>query len=238
MSRTLLDSRRWVQQGTKLLADTLAGLDEASFTAPSALPGWSRKHLVAHVAANGEAIGNLVHWAATGERTPMYASPEQRDADIEAGSLLSGSQLAEWFERSAMRLDSAMEALPARQWAAEVVTAQGRTVPASETPWMRAREVMVHNADLATGITFRELPADFLLALCDDISAKRSGAASGPALIVEATDTRRRWDVAGAGEPVLVTAPIAAITAYLAGRGPHGVSAPGARDVPALPAWL
>ena len=32
-----------------------------------------------------DAVGNLVHWAATGERTPMYASPEQRNTDIDAG---------------------------------------------------------------------------------------------------------------------------------------------------------
>ena len=115
MNRTLSDARRWVDQGTKLVADALAGLGEEDLAAPSALPGWSRKHLLAHLAANAEAVGNLVHWAATGERTPMYSSPEQRNADIESGSRLAGSELVAWFERSASALATAMDALPSER---------------------------------------------------------------------------------------------------------------------------
>ena len=54
---------------------------------PTALPGWTRKHLVAHLAGNAEALLRLLHWAGTGERTPMYTSPEQRNADIESLAL-------------------------------------------------------------------------------------------------------------------------------------------------------
>ena len=72
-----------------------------------------------------------------------------------------------------------MASLTDEQWEAEVVTAQGRTVPASETPWMRAREVMVHAVDLGTGIGFDDLPDGFLVALCDDIVGKRAAAGGG-----------------------------------------------------------
>lgn len=239
--RTRDDARRWVAQGTKLFASAVDRLDEDTYAEPSGLAGWTRRHLVAHVAANADAIGNLVHWAATGERTPMYTSPEQRNADIEAGSRLAGSALTEWFKQSAHRLESAMDALPEDRWRAEVVTAQGRTVPASETPWMRAREVMVHAVDLGTGLRFADLPADFLAALCDDIAGKRAAAAGspaeGPALAVEASDAGDRWEIPGAGEPVTVVGSLAAVTSYLAGRGGAGVTAdPG--SVPELPAWL
>ena len=152
MSRTLADSRRWVQQGTKLVSEALGGLDEGAFAALSQLPGWTRKHLVTHLAANAEAVGNLVHWAATGEHTPMYSSPEQRNADIETGSQKPGSELAEWFVRSAAGLESAMDDLPAALWHAEVITAQGRTVPATEIPRLRSREVSVHAVELALGV--------------------------------------------------------------------------------------
>jgi maleylpyruvate isomerase len=242
MRRTLADARRWTQQGTKLVAGELAGLDEAAFAEPSALPGWSRKHLVAHLAANADAIGNLAHWAATGERTPMYSSPEQRNSDIESGGQLTGADLTGWFARSADDLDSAMDALTDEQWGAEVVTAQGRTVPASETAWMRAREVMVHAVDLATGTGFDQLPDDFLLALCDDVVAKRNLTAGparpGPAVTVEVGQTGERWSLAGAGEPVLVTGSLGSLTAYLAGRRADGLHAPAAGGVPPLPSWL
>lgn len=241
MARTREDARRWVREGTKLVSDALTDLDEEAFSAPTSLPGWTRRHVVAHLAANAEAIGNLVHWAATGEETPMYSSSGQRNADIESGSHASGAFLSEWFDRSAARLDESMDELTGPQWDAEVVTAQGRTVPASETPWMRAREVLVHAVDLGTGLTFADLPAAFLAALADDVVGKRSAAAdtsaAGPALRVEPTDTDARWEVTGTGEPVEVTGTLAALTAYLAGRGTDGVTAVGT-DVPDLPAWL
>ena len=238
MSRTLSDARRWVQHGTKLFAEAIEGLDEQGYAAPSLLPGWSRKHLVAHVAANATAVGNLVHWAATGERTPMYFSSEQRSADIDAGVTRPGSELTAWFTRTAQQLDDAMDALTEEQWTTEVVTAQGRTVPATETAWMRAREVLVHAVDLGTGVGFGDLPADFLVALVEDVVAKRGAAAVGPALVVEPTDVDGRWTVAGTGEPVPVTGSLAALTSYLTGRGHERVSAPDGHPIPELPPWL
>lgn len=171
--RTHRDSLEWVEHGTKLFTAQVAELDDQEMAEPSALPGWTRKHLVAHVAANADALGNLVHWAETGERTPMYSSAEQRNADIEAGAKLSASQLTAWMNRATHALAVAMNDLTEEQWRAEVVTAQGRTVPATEIPWLRAREVCVHAVDLGTGLTFADLTDEFLTALVMDIQAKR-----------------------------------------------------------------
>ena len=237
MARTLADSLGWAEHGTKLVHEGLAGLDEAGLSGASALPGWSRRHVAAHLAANADAVGNLVRWAATGERTPMYSSPEQRTADIETGSTRTGDELRTWFDASAARLSAAMGALAPEQWATEIVTAQGRTVPATETPWMRAREVMVHAVDLGAGTTFADLPSDFLEALADDIVAKRSSAAASAAIVLRPTDARPQWHVAGPGEPVTVAAPLTELVAYLAGRDATVATATGA-PAPTLPAWL
>ena len=75
MSHSFSDARRWMQAGESAFADAVARLDEVGYAAASGLPGWSRKHLVAHASANAGALGNLIHWAATGEETPMYHSP-------------------------------------------------------------------------------------------------------------------------------------------------------------------
>ncbi|MBY8861902.1 maleylpyruvate isomerase family mycothiol-dependent enzyme [Nocardia sp. CA2R105] len=170
---THADALRWVAFGTALFTEQLAALDEREMTLPCGLPGWTRKHLLAHVAANADALGHLVHWAATGEPTPMYSSPAQRSADIESGATLSASELRTWVPRSAQRLTDAMAALTEPQWHTEVRTAQGRAVPATEIPWLRAREVCVHAVDLGTGVRFADLPEEFLTALVADISAKR-----------------------------------------------------------------
>ena len=214
MSRSLDDSLRWVREGTKWVGVALAGVDD--FTVASALPGWTRAHVVAHLAANAEAVGNLVHWAATGQPTPMYSSPDQRAADIEQGSARSGGDLTAWFGSSAAALERAMDALTDAQWRARVVTAHGRDVPASETPWMRSRELMVHAVDLDTGVTLDDLPADFLEALVADVLAKR-------------------------GADLDVTGPLPGRAAYLTGRADGataGVLALDGAAAPELPPWL
>ncbi|WP_040801013.1 maleylpyruvate isomerase N-terminal domain-containing protein [Nocardia higoensis] len=209
MARSHTDALRWVEHGTRLFTEQVAGLDEQSMSAPSILPGWTRKHLVAHVAANADALGNLVRWARTGERTPMYSSMDQRNADIEAGAQRPATDLTTWLNDAAATLAAAMDALTTEQWHAEVVTAQGRTVPATEIPWLRAREVCVHAVDLGTGVTFADLPDEFLSALISDIRTKR-----GQEL----------------GE--IPAGPLPEIAAYLAGR-PHSLA-----DVADLGPWL
>ncbi|MCX5563535.1 maleylpyruvate isomerase family mycothiol-dependent enzyme [Streptomyces sp. NBC_00038] len=240
MNRSLADTRRWMREGTELLIHATARLDEAAYAAPSLLPGWSRKHVVAHVAANADALANLVHWASTGTPTPMYASPEERATGIREGARQPGTRLTEWLRLSSDALEKAMDELDDNQWASRVLTAQGRTVAATEIPWLRSREVWVHAVDLGSGIDFAALPTDFLTALCDDIVIRRRGA-PGPEVVLRPTDLPARWYLPGAPDTAedatTVTGPLTEITAYLAGR-PNGATAVGSAAVPVLPAWL
>lgn len=235
MSRSVADARGWMQHGTALfMSQTDVG--DRALDEPSALPGWSRRHVLAHVAANADALGNLVRWAATGEPTPMYASPADRAAGIERGRQLPARDLKAWLRRSADALADAMARLSGEQWQAPVLTAQGRTVPATEVPWMRSREVYVHAVDLATGLSFAGLPAGFLTALCDDVTGKRSKD-PGPALVLAATDTGGQWKLPGTGEAVTLAGPLAEITAYLTGRA-NRLTTAGSEPAPVLPPWL
>ncbi|MGN9780981.1 maleylpyruvate isomerase family mycothiol-dependent enzyme [Nonomuraea sp. ZG12] len=236
--RSRADSLRWTAQGTEIFFGALDTLPDDRLLRRTALDGWTGGHLLAHVAANADALVNLAQWARTGEETPMYASPAQRDADIEAGAARPAAELRAWATRSAGTLQERLAELDERQWARQVRTAQGRTVPAGEIPWMRAREVMVHAVDLGTGVGFDALPADFLAALIGDITAKRSGAGDGPALTVTATDHDGEWSTAGAGGSTPVTGTLAGLAAYLSGRGTDGVTGLGGRPAPELPRWL
>ncbi|TMR17703.1 maleylpyruvate isomerase family mycothiol-dependent enzyme [Nonomuraea turkmeniaca] len=229
--RSRADSLRWTAQGTETFFGALATLPDDLLDQPTALDGWTGRHLLAHVAANADALVNLAHWARTGEETPMYSSPAQRDADIEAGATRPAAELRAWAAQAAQALDARLAELDEQQWNRKVRTAQGRTVPAEEIPWMRAREVMVHAADLGAGVEFDDLPADFLAALIDDITAKRSGA-DGPALTLTATDHGGTWTVSGAGDPAPVTGTLADLAAYLSGRRSGG------GPWPVLPRWL
>ncbi|MFJ4799288.1 maleylpyruvate isomerase family mycothiol-dependent enzyme [Streptomyces murinus] len=197
---SLTDARGWARTGTRLFLAAVADLDEAALSADSALPGWTRKHLAAHVAANADALCNLVHWAATGEERPMYASAGERAAGIAKGPTLSAEELRGWLTASAARLAEGLDALADERWRHEVVTAQGRTVPATELPWMRAREVCVHAVDLGTGITFADLPDGFLTALAEEVRDKRAlaGLPDGPLPQVAAWLTGRPHSLADA----------------------------------------
>ena len=198
----------WVAEGTALCRQALVDLE-----CQSLLPGWTRKHVAAHLAHNAEALGNQVHWARTGQERPMYASPGQRNADIEAGALRTAEELRAWFDESAGKLSEAMRELTDEQWRAPVRTAQGRQVPATEIPWLRSREVMIHAVDLGTGLTFADLPADFLETLSTDIRAKR-------------------------GDVPEVRGPLSQTTAYLAGRPYAGVRTSAGDPLPPLSPWL
>lgn len=171
--RSRHDSLQWAVDGAQQFTTAVGGLVLDDYDAPSLLPGWTRRHVISHVAANADALSNLVHWAKTGTPTPMYASPEERQAGIERGTTMTPTALESWVRDSAAALADAWDTLDDAQWSATVVTAQGRSVPASEIPWLRAREVYVHLVDLDLVPWFSDFPSSFLLALQADVLAKR-----------------------------------------------------------------
>src|SRR4051794_11287560 len=68
------------------LVRTVDGLEDDDWSAPSLLPGWTRAHVVAHLALNAEALaralrGVVADGSDDGPRT-MYDSDEQRQDDI------------------------------------------------------------------------------------------------------------------------------------------------------------
>ena len=223
----------WVQDGTERLRAQLAELSDEALDGPTALPGWSRRYLFSHMAANADALRNLVHWARTGEERRMYASAEAREEGIAAGALAPCAELRARFDSAAADLAADFDAMTDEDWDAKVITAQGLTRSASEIPWMRVREVYIHAVDLATGTTYADLPPEFAAALIDEVTASRSAKGGGPALLLAATDTGARWDIAGTGVPAPVSAPLADLAAYLTGRPAPALSA-----APVLPPWL
>jgi uncharacterized protein (TIGR03083 family) len=167
--------RSWMDESTSLFIGAIDRLSDASFNNPSELPGWTIAAVVAHVHFNAEAIRRLLHWAQTGIETPMYASGETRNAEIETGSVLPASDLRSLVRESADQLATDAEGLGVPAWATPVVTAMGRTVAASEALWMRTREVAVHAVDLGAGISFGDIPAGVTRRLSMEIVAKRAG---------------------------------------------------------------
>src|SRR5436309_6355605 len=102
----------WMRAGTERVLAVVATLSDADLARPSALPDWSRAHVVAHLARNADALGNLLTWARTGVETPMYPSRQARDEDIAATAAQSPAGLRADCATAGGRLAEAIETLP------------------------------------------------------------------------------------------------------------------------------
>ncbi|GAB3208569.1 maleylpyruvate isomerase family mycothiol-dependent enzyme [Marinactinospora thermotolerans] len=228
----------WLEQGTERFAERIAGLPDADFRVPSRLPGWTRAHVIAHLVANAGALLNLVAWARTGVQTPMYPSPEERDAQIEEGAQDPPEWLRAEFADSARRLSEALAGLGEAEPDTVLTDARGAEITARDLPWERVVEVWLHLVDLNAGDSCADLPAELVDALLDRAAGDLSQRPGCPALHLVATDRRRTWEVAGEGEVAEVTGPAADLLGWLTGRERGTRLRTGTeREAPRPPAW-
>jgi maleylpyruvate isomerase len=238
--QALLQARR----GTAFFARKLNELTDADLDGPSLLPGWTRRHVTAHIGYNARAIARLIEWAGTGVETPMYSSTEVRDHEIEFGATLSPIALRNLFDHSAVHLNVEWRDLPAGAWHHKVKTAQGRIVPAEETVWMRTREVWVHAVDLDNGATFADIPEPVLERLLRDITGAWKVRGTDAGLLVKVTDQPSEvlFGDTDADAPVVVSGPLVGVVQWATGRAASGVTAatPDAplAQAPAAPKWI
>lgn len=240
MTRTLAETLAWVGDGTAHLRGLMTRMGPDAFTAPSMLPGWSRAHVLSHLARNADGMVNLLTWARTGVPTPAYASREQRDADIEAGARRPSAAIRDDVLASSDRLAQQVRAMPRQAWAAQVRNVQGVEIPATDIPWIRAREMWIHAVDLDVGATFTDLPPPMLVELIGDVSRALGTKPDCPSLRLVAIDMGQTWtlgtDGGSGGE---VSGPVAELTGWLLGRSAgRGLRTAGGGKPPAPPRWL
>ncbi|WAL68455.1 maleylpyruvate isomerase family mycothiol-dependent enzyme [Amycolatopsis cynarae] len=225
----------WARRGTAYFARKLNELSDTGLDGPSLLPGWSRRHVIAHVGYNARALTRLLTWARTGEETPMYASPQQRDTEIGLGASLPARALRHLFAHSETHLNTEWRDLPGPAWDAEVRTAQGRLVPARETAWMRTREVWVHALDLDNGASTRDFPPDLLDELAADVL--RAWQRRKEQVRLTLAPTGRDPLVLGEDGGPTVSGAMPDLVRWLIGRGARGLESDSG-DVPGIPRWF
>jgi maleylpyruvate isomerase len=232
----------WMTAGTAAFESAADAIGDGGFTLPSHLPGWTRAHVVAHIARNADALLNLLTWARTGVETPMYSGGDQRAREIEEGARRPPRELRADLRAANARLAEAVTSLPGEAWRATVRTARGREVPAWQVPWMRVREVCVHAVDLDTEATFNDVPTAVCMALLDDVAAGFTGRDDVPPVLLKTEDDDRAWTLGPsvpAPERVVVSGSPASLAAYATGRPvPSDLRPFGDMTVPKPPAWL
>ncbi|MFE7857206.1 maleylpyruvate isomerase family mycothiol-dependent enzyme [Streptomyces sp. NPDC057403] len=199
-----------VRDATDRLLTAAAELDNASVAEPSRLPGWTRGHVLAHLARNADALVNVL------EGRPMYVSGKARDADIERDAPRPlPAQLADLRE-SADRFQ-ATGAAPA-DWSRTVELRNGVTDSASRVPFRRWAEVELHHVDLGIGYELEHLPEPFTEREIAFLADRFSGHPDVPP--TRLTDGTRAWRTGreAADAEITVTGPAPELLGWLAGR--------------------
>lgn len=219
-----------LQAATGRLIGAVAALDGSAVAQPSLLPGWSRGHVLAHLARNADALVNVL------AGRPMYVDATSRDADIErdASRPLAG-QLTD-LRDSAARLAAAAGRLTEDQWRSSVILRNGVTDLAANIPFRRQIEVELHHVDLSIGRTMVDLPAEFTDRALEYLARRFAGRADVPAVELRPEGGSRKRTGHLDGPLTVVSGQPWALVGWLSGRTDGGDLAAGSQPLPALPA--
>jgi maleylpyruvate isomerase len=221
---------------TDRLLATVDTFSDDDVRAPSGLPGWTRAHVLTHVARNADGLANVAHWARTGEVRPMYpGGPDGRNAAIEEGAGRHVGDLRLDLDQSAERLLAAFANFDADGLAREVEGSRGSRWQGWELPLIRMREVEIHHVDLAAGYTSADWSPGFAVRTLDQVAPQFLARGDCPVSVLQDPDGRT-WAV-GASGPTL-TGAAHELAAWLIGRSAGaGLTPSPPGTVPAAPRW-
>jgi maleylpyruvate isomerase len=239
-------ARARLGESTDRLLATADALTDAQAAAASRLPGWTRGHVLTHIARNADGFRNLLAWARTGTETPMYPSEGARDRAIEAGAGRPATDIVADLRASAAAFAAAADDLPADAWDAPV-SRRGDTFPARGILARRRSEVEIHHVDLGAGYQPRDWPADFVQVALARVARDFAGRPGAPACLARPDGHAAGFPIGaasagpsttGPATTVTVSGPPGALLAWLIGRDSGaGLEVEGAATVPALPPW-
>jgi len=227
-----------VSAATERFLRTTAEFDDAALRVPSRCPGWSRAHVLSHVARNADALTNLLTWAITDVETPMYATADSRESDITAGAERDPDEIVADLRSSSHRFSVAVAAVPDEAWERQVRMgpgATGRTIPARRVLWQRLKEVEIHHVDLDAGYSPADWAPSFVSRALAETLRMFGRRDDVPELTLVTDGVTERL---GSGGDVTVTGSAASMLGWLTGRSEGGDLRvePGCL-LPALPPW-
>jgi maleylpyruvate isomerase len=151
-----------IDQATQRMLGTARIITDPDLRVPSMLPGWTRGHVLAHVARNADGMRNVLAGVRTGQDRPAYASAEAREAGIEQDAGRRATEQAADLASSAMALRTVARQLPDAGWQVPVRMLDGTDFfPAAELLTRRLAEVELHHCDLGAGYGPGDWPAFF-----------------------------------------------------------------------------
>lgn len=234
MPHDLEAEQQLLADATARLVRTVDAFGDDDWGRPSGLPGWTRAHVVAHLALNAEGLAGSLRGVVAAEPTPMYRSQEARDADIEELADDEPEELRARLMGACTEFADAAAAVPADLWGTRVERTPGgdRSFTAASAVAMRLREVEIHHADLEAGYTRHDWSPEFEGLLLDAM-AKR-GLARSP-FTAAPTDLDGIWQYGEGGPTVRGTA--ADLGWWVTGRGDGEGLTSDDGELPGIEAW-
>jgi maleylpyruvate isomerase len=202
----------------------LTSVDDDAARGPSGLLGWSRGHVMAHLANFSTAMTRQVDEALQGRLVEMYdGGRPARDAAIEADAATPAEELKARVATATSGLVAAWEKVD--DWSRPVSHRNGDLAATVYAGW---REVAIHTVDLDLGPTSDTWSAEFCLHLLDFL---RPRVPAHTRLVLDAGDVR--WEEGG-GQVRVVQGKLTDLTAWMAGRRPVS---PLVGELPDLSPW-
>ncbi|MGX1620198.1 maleylpyruvate isomerase family mycothiol-dependent enzyme [Streptomyces sp. NPDC055506] len=213
----------------RMLQRLVAGLDDQQVAEASALPGWSRGHVLAHLTDNARMFARLAEHALRGELVAGYdGGVDERNAIIEAMAGRSAAEHRAELAAHTAVLEAAWARVGDMDWARPVTF---RNADLAATVFARWREAWIHMVDLECGVRPDDWPEDLA---AHAIAFLLGRLPAGTRLRAE--DVGHQWSVGDAEPGTVVTGRVRDLAAWLAGRTP--VMTPMAtKGLPALGPW-
>ncbi len=227
-----------LHKAADVVVSTAAKFADEDIKAPSALPGWTRGHVLAHVEGISHAMARQLEHAARGETVELYDGGQ--DGRIKAIEMAAGhsadahrTDLKAGLERALRAFDSL--AGDTTGWQAPIAYRGGVVLDGGLALW---RELVIHTSDLHAGYGPETWSRQFCEHLFDFLAAR---VAPGDKLVVQPL-ALPPVTLGDGGRSTVISGMITDIAAWLAGREPslgslRASAAADGVDLPELLPW-
>ncbi len=218
------------------VSSTAAKFTDEDVNAPSALPGWTRGHVLAHLAGISNAMARQLEYAARGATVELYdGGQDGRTKDIEMAAGHNADAHRAEVQAGLDRALAAFDSLEANSsWQTPISYRGGVVFDGGLALW---RELMIHTADLGAGLGPETWSRKFCEHLFDFLAAR---VPPGEKLVLQPLGLPPV--TLGGGRSTVISGMITDIAAWLAGREPslgslRASAAADGVDLPELLPW-